>query len=116
MKKCTKCDINKELTEFHKAIANIDGRHHRCKVCAKAYYDKWANENPDKVKLAKAKSKISAAKYNTKEAKEKRDKIKAIDAEYAIEMTKKLNAKFDLSFYGTSTEYPDTVDYSDCYS
>ena len=44
-KKCTKCSIEKELTEFHKCSRNKSGVQPKCKICAsemarKRYEDK----------------------------------------------------------------------------
>ena len=38
MKKCTKCGIEKELTEFHKHKKQKDGLRPRCKTCRKEEY------------------------------------------------------------------------------
>lgn len=35
MKKCSKCDILKELSEFHKSSKYNDGLDYKCKVCEK---------------------------------------------------------------------------------
>jgi hypothetical protein len=37
MKKCTKCGIEKLLTEFHKKISNKDGHRRWCKSCVSEY-------------------------------------------------------------------------------
>ncbi len=34
-KRCTKCGVIKELSDFHKSIAKKDGRKSACKVCSK---------------------------------------------------------------------------------
>src|SRR6266849_488145 len=37
MKKCTTCGKEKPLEEFHKTKNHKDGRHQKCKACAKIY-------------------------------------------------------------------------------
>lgn len=37
MKTCTKCNIDKEFTEFHKCKVNKDGLYNYCKNCKKEY-------------------------------------------------------------------------------
>ena len=39
MKKCCKCDIDKDLKEFSKCISRKDGFQPRCKLCSKYYRD-----------------------------------------------------------------------------
>ncbi|MDD4242714.1 MAG: hypothetical protein PHG08_00240 [Bacilli bacterium] len=38
MKKCRKCGVERELTEFNKCKSNKDGLQSCCKICAKEYY------------------------------------------------------------------------------
>lgn len=37
MKTCSKCNLEKEPTEFYKQSRNKDGLQHQCKVCANSY-------------------------------------------------------------------------------
>ena len=46
-KVCTKCNKEKNLTEYYKQGG---GHKAACKECAKAYSKKWQKENPEKVK------------------------------------------------------------------
>lgn len=39
MKKCSKCQIEKELNEFGKDKTNTSGYDYRCKLCKKEYYE-----------------------------------------------------------------------------
>jgi len=92
MKKCTKCGIEKELSEFTKLKRSRDGLYPQCRTCKLEYWKKnrehelarnkqwkknntervresskkWKKENPEKVK------KYKAADYQ--KHKEKRDK------------------------------------------
>jgi len=38
MKRCAKCGIEKDLSDFHKSKPNKDGRHYTCKECFSKYY------------------------------------------------------------------------------
>jgi hypothetical protein len=38
MKTCTKCKIEKDLSEFHKSKAAKSGYHFACKSCKSAFY------------------------------------------------------------------------------
>lgn len=40
MKTCTRCGLEKNLTEFHKRAAMSDGHKSECKVCARFYQKK----------------------------------------------------------------------------
>ena len=45
MKKCTKCNQIKTVTEFNKAKKNKDGLNTRCRSCNNAYSREWAQKN-----------------------------------------------------------------------
>ena len=49
-KRCTKCGVNKHLTEFNKSSSTKDGFRHECRRCAAAYYE----ANKDKLKASMA--------------------------------------------------------------
>lgn len=62
-KVCTKCKLEKPLSEFYKEVGHRDGRRSACKQCAKlAEHQYWVN-NPDKKKL---KSNKYSAAHRTK--------------------------------------------------
>ena len=46
MKKCGTCNIEKELTEFHRAKKSYDGRQSKCRTCCSDYRKKWVKDNP----------------------------------------------------------------------
>jgi len=50
MKKCTKCGVEKPLTEFHNNKSGKDGKLAQCKAC-KAEYREQHYSNPDNVKI-----------------------------------------------------------------
>ena len=58
VKVCSKCKVEKEVTEFHKNKIKKDGLNSRCKVCYKQYYEankkhiketskKWYQDNKE---------------------------------------------------------------------
>ena len=51
MKTCTKCGVEKPLTEYHKAKGNKDGYENRCKQCKKA-----ASQTPEALELRRQRS------------------------------------------------------------
>ena len=50
MKRCTKCDLKKELNEFYKSNKNNDGYHNSCKVCWKKQRSECYVKNREKVR------------------------------------------------------------------
>lgn len=54
MKKCNKCNTDKELNEFHICKSNKDGFYNICKLCKKEY-DKKYRESEKITKLYKSK-------------------------------------------------------------
>jgi len=62
-KKCNKCNVVKDVSEFSKEKRNRDGLAGVCKVCRKPYYEKYRENNTDKIKQYREanKGKLSAA-------------------------------------------------------
>jgi len=54
-KTCTKCDVNKPLTEFFKKRDNKDGHQNECKACRKVYKKAYYEENKEAI-LARQKA------------------------------------------------------------
>jgi hypothetical protein len=50
IKICSKCKVEKPLTEFHSNKSRKDGKHHRCAICNRIQTKEWQQLNPDKVK------------------------------------------------------------------
>jgi len=61
MKKCTRCKIEKNLSEFSKDKYNPDGLTYRCKECRNLHYNTYYKNNPEKQK-----SKNDSQKENRK--------------------------------------------------
>jgi len=53
MKKCSKCKVEKELSEFYKCQVSKDGYRSLCKQCRNETQKKWNSENKDKINSAK---------------------------------------------------------------
>ena len=51
MKTCTKCHIDKQLSEFYKEKCKLDGLQSHCKKCDNARKEVWKSLNPDLSKL-----------------------------------------------------------------
>lgn len=47
MKKCSRCKVQKELTEFYAAKGSKDGHNSYCKVCSYEKCKEWRLDNPD---------------------------------------------------------------------
>ena len=76
-KVCKKCEIEKNLEEFHKDIRNIDGREGSCKECKKKYQQEnkarikenksiYYNNNKEKFKEYRNNNKEKFKEYNDK--------------------------------------------------
>lgn len=47
-KKCSKCDVIRDRSEFYNYIDSSDGLHSQCKKCMSSYDKKWRENNPEK--------------------------------------------------------------------
>jgi hypothetical protein len=45
VKRCSRCEVEKPLDEFHRSKAHAQGRAQRCKVCAIAVASGWYRDN-----------------------------------------------------------------------
>lgn len=77
MRKCSKCQIQKELAEFYKKHKTVDSL---CKDCRKKHVQAWVNNNRDKKRTNHAKWK----KANP-------DKVKASNLKYRLNNKEALN-------------------------
>ena len=50
LKRCTKCEEVKPISEFCTRKASPDGFNLKCRVCSKGYLEAWREENPDSFK------------------------------------------------------------------
>jgi hypothetical protein len=87
MKKCTKCGLEKPLTEFHKRAASKDGLCSRCKECKRSDSNEYRQRNIDECRkrerdYANANKEKRAEKYR-EFAKNNPERIKAHKRKYA---------------------------------
>jgi len=75
MKKCKKCDIEKELFDFYKYKSNLDGLSNSCKQCSISSAKKWKEKNIDRYKELLKKWKENNKDYD-RLYREKRNLIK----------------------------------------
>lgn len=47
MKKCSKCGVEKELTEFNRCKRSSDGLNSQCRCCTKSYIAGWMSNKPE---------------------------------------------------------------------
>jgi len=100
MKKCTKCGIEKPLTEFHKKKSSKDGHGYSCKLCSREYYvqnkEKIAKQGAIYRAKNKERRKRQQKEYNARP--EVKEKTKKRQKEYlarpeTIEMRKEYFAR-----------------------
>lgn len=88
MKLCSKCNLEKPLSEFNKNRNSKDGHAAWCKICNKEYMKKYNSENKEKHKeYLKEYNKQNADKrreYNQKYYKENRDVLLKRQKEYDV--------------------------------
>jgi predicted GIY-YIG superfamily endonuclease len=63
MKTCTKCGIEKPLTEFYKSKTHKGGHRSDCKICNRQKYSRWYSKNKEKKAKYHAKNKEKMDKY-----------------------------------------------------
>jgi hypothetical protein len=63
MKKCTKCGVEKPLSEFYKQKITIDGFAYHCKPCKNSIITRWKKDNPKKHKIHQKRT-VLKRKYN----------------------------------------------------
>ena len=99
MKKCTKCEKEKELTEFSKHRCFSSRYAARCKACLKEDKLKWEAANPEHVQKVRKKYNKKRAKWAKKNPEEHRAICKAwklANPEKNREYTRKSRAKAKL--------------------
>ena len=83
-KKCSKCHIVKDISEFGKHKSHNDGLRSECKACACKVANKWHKENPQR-------SKTNIVKWR----KANPEKIKACSDKHCAERRKTLDKAKD---------------------
>jgi len=86
MKKCTKCKVDKEITEFFKDKQRKGGLYPSCKECGKEYHKEYNKKNKDKIiehkKEYYKKNKNKINKSNKEYYEENKDKVAERVKEY----------------------------------
>ena len=108
-KKCTKCQVEKELVEFSPHRLSKDGRQTRCKSCKKEYA--LANKDKDKARKAykkwfeanKEKNKENRKIYNKKYYQENKEKQLEYIKKYREENKEKY-AEYSKEYYEQNKE------------
>jgi len=108
LKKCTKCNKWKSITEFNKCKNHVDGLINFCRDCRnkikREYYQKnkkimnkqhgiWAKNNPDKVKPIKEKYRKANRQKLRKRGKEYREKNREIIRKKGVKAVAKWKKK-----------------------
>ncbi len=68
MKRCSKCNVDKQLNVFSKCAANKDGLHRWCKECSKAAKKEWYEKNAEA-------EKAKAMQYHYENYEKNKDRI-----------------------------------------
>jgi len=55
MKKCFKCKLEKEESDFSKDTTRKDGLNSKCKSCQSEYYKKYLKKNKEVIRLRQSK-------------------------------------------------------------
>ena len=80
MKKCSRCKVEKELTEFHKKKTTKDGLSNSCKSCVKEYSKKHYQANKEyrkeQIKEYRKNNKENVKEYKKKHYQANKKKIK----------------------------------------
>lgn len=86
MKKCSKCDIEKQDTEFFKRKKSLDGLAAMCKDCSREYQKEYKKENKKKLqerdKKYSFRNKEKIKKYQDEYRKNHREEAKEYQKEY----------------------------------
>ena len=97
MKKCSKCGVKKDESEFYKRKKSNDGLCSRCKECMKEYKHKHYKENKEKLSIKSKKyykeNKEKIGDMRKEYYKDNKCIIGAQKKEYYIENKEKINIK-----------------------
>lgn len=79
---CSKCEVEKNVTEFHKHKGCSDGYYTICKDCRKPISQKYVYENKEKISRARSKSYYENHEKNLEKRREyiKKERKKRLEA------------------------------------
>ena len=84
MKKCTKCLIDKELSEFNKSNKTKDGRRERCRYCQNSDSKKYYQDNKDYFEKFKRDWNSNNPNYMKEYYQDNKEKIKEYNKGYYL--------------------------------
>jgi len=84
MKRCNKCGVLKDLTDFYGNKGNKDGLSYKCKSCFKVYYEENKRPIAAKVREYQAKNKESIAARTREYQAKNKESIAARTREYRL--------------------------------
>lgn len=61
---CTKCKLDKPLSDFYKLTRAPDGHQYHCKACSAVYVTAWLKRHPEYSRRKEHWRKRNRAKYN----------------------------------------------------
>jgi DNA repair exonuclease SbcCD ATPase subunit len=93
MKVCSKCNIEKEFTEFYKDRSRRDGYRSQCKKCAKQYRIENREQLKEWEKQYRIENKEKIKEWQKQYRIENEEKIKEWQKQYRIENKEKINAR-----------------------
>jgi hypothetical protein len=95
MKTCTKCNIEKPLSEFRKAKNGKYGVRADCKLCVKAYKKTYREANKDKIKAYREANKEKMNTYERAYREANKDKIREKRKEWREANKDKIKAYYE---------------------
>lgn len=84
MKKCYRCNLEKEEKEFSKDKNNADLLTYDCKECRKKIYKKWYDANIDKIKAKHIEYKEYRKAYYHRPDRKREYNLRRIEREFGI--------------------------------
>ena len=116
MKKCTKCNQEKDLTEFHKSRSTKDGLQYCCKACLKLYREDPKNKQRQKAyrnnPIVKEKIRVKKKEYfadpKNKAKRNDRDK-KRQQTDLQYRFTRRIGEATNYALRAENNYYSETV-------
>lgn len=82
IKICTKCDLEKNINEFHKFKHSKDGHKTICKICSSKTSKKYVKENKDKLKKYRHDNKEKRNEQNKKWREQNIERMRVLRKKY----------------------------------
>lgn len=81
---CSRCKIEKSITEYVKDKYDKTGYTYQCKICRRGMQKKWVEANPEKVKILNAKHKENRKEYYASPERKLKYRKKFIEKKFGI--------------------------------